>query len=59
MALGERCRQAPWRALRHRNFRLYFAGQCVSLMGTWIQQVALSWLASTPPASSVRPWPGC
>lgn len=35
---------SPWRALRHRNFRLYFAGQCVSLLGTWIQQVALSWL---------------
>ena len=35
---------SPWRALRHRNFRLYFGGQCVSLMGTWIQQVALSWL---------------
>lgn len=35
---------SPFRALRHHNFRLYFAGQCVSLLGTWIQQVALSWL---------------
>jgi len=32
------------RALAHRNFRLYFAGQGVSVLGSWIQQVALSWL---------------
>jgi MFS family permease len=32
------------RALEHRNFRLFFAGQCVSLVGTWMQQVALGWL---------------
>lgn len=31
-------------ALAHRNFRLYFAGQGISVLGTWIQQVALSWL---------------
>lgn len=31
------------RAFRHRNFRLFFGGQCVSLVGTWIQGVALSW----------------
>ena len=31
------------RALRHRNFRLYFSGQCVSLVGTWIQQIAMGW----------------
>src|ERR1051325_7095780 len=31
------------RAFRHRNFRLYFGGQSVSLIGTWIQQIALSW----------------
>jgi MFS family permease len=35
---------APVRALAHRNFRLYFAGQAVSILGTWVQQVALSWL---------------
>jgi MFS family permease len=33
-----------WRALRHRNFRLYFAGQTVSLIGTWMTRVATSWL---------------
>jgi MFS family permease len=32
------------RALRHRNYRLYFAGQLVSLVGTWMQQIAMSWL---------------
>jgi MFS family permease len=32
------------RALRHRNFRLYFAGQAISILGSWIQQVALAWL---------------
>ena len=32
------------RALRHRNYRLFFAGQCISLIGTWMQQIALSWL---------------
>ncbi|UXY50513.1 MFS transporter [Pseudomonas tohonis] len=32
------------RALRHRNFRLYFTGHCISTLGTWIQQVALAWL---------------
>ena len=33
-----------FRALSHKNFRLFFIGQCISLVGTWIQQVALSWL---------------
>ena len=32
-------------ALHVRNYRLYFAGQGVSLVGTWMQSVALSWLA--------------
>lgn len=33
-----------FRALEHRNFRLYFYGQLVSLIGTWMQQTAMSWL---------------
>jgi MFS family permease len=33
-----------FRALRHRNFRLYIGGQAVSLVGTWLQAVAQSWL---------------
>jgi len=32
------------RALQHRNFRLFFGGQSVSLVGTWITRVATSWL---------------
>ncbi len=32
------------RVFRHRNYRLYFTGQLVSLMGTWMQNVAQSWL---------------
>ncbi len=33
------------RALSSRNYRLYFAGQFVSLAGTWMQQIAMVWLA--------------
>lgn len=33
-----------FRALRYRNFRLFFVGQGLSLMGTWLQQVAMGWL---------------
>jgi len=33
-----------FRALKHRNYRLFFAGQTVSLIGTWITRVATSWL---------------
>src|SRR3979411_2745780 len=36
--------RATIRALRHRNFRLFFSGQIVSLIGTWMQTVAQSWL---------------
>src|SRR5438270_3039782 len=32
------------RALHHRNYRLFFAGQSVTLLGSWVQTVALSWL---------------
>ncbi len=32
------------RALAHRNYRVFFAGQLVSLVGTWMQQVAQAWL---------------
>ncbi|MGA2833840.1 MAG: MFS transporter [Terracidiphilus sp.] len=33
-----------WRALRHRNFRLFFGGQTISLIGTWMTRVATGWL---------------
>ena len=35
---------AGLRALRHRDFRLFFIGQGVSQMGTWLQMIATSWL---------------
>ena len=33
-----------FRALSHRNYRLFFGGQGISLIGTWMQQIAMSWL---------------
>jgi len=33
------------RPLRHRDYRLFFAGQCVSQVGTWMQQMTVVWLA--------------
>jgi len=41
------------RALRSRNFRLFFAGQSISLVGTWMQQVAISWLVYRLTGSAV------
>ncbi|MBW8688013.1 MFS transporter [Chitinophaga rhizophila] len=33
-----------FRSLKHHNFRLHFIGQAISLVGTWMQRVAISWL---------------
>ncbi|MGE5405229.1 MAG: MFS transporter, partial [Candidatus Saccharibacteria bacterium] len=33
-----------FRSLEHRNYRLYFGGQAISLTGTWMQNIAMSWL---------------
>jgi MFS family permease len=33
-----------WSALRHRNFRLFFFGQSISVIGTWMTRLATSWL---------------
>lgn len=33
-----------FRAFKHRNFKLFFYGQSVSLLGTWIQKTAVVWL---------------
>ena len=35
---------AALRALEHRDYRLFFSGQLISLIGTWMQRVAQSWL---------------
>src|SRR5277367_2465408 len=37
-------RRSIGRALRHRNYRLFFSGQSISLIGTWLTKVATSWL---------------
>ena len=48
MILGGRVRfTAAGRALRHRNFRLFFFGQLVSVTGTWMQSLAQAWLMLT------------
>ena len=45
MIVGGRVRfVAAGRALRHRNFRLFFFGQLVSVTGTWMQSIAQAWL---------------
>jgi MFS family permease len=41
--VGEVTWRTTFRALRHRNYRLFFYGQLVSLIGTWLQQTAMSW----------------
>src|SRR5689334_23807163 len=40
------------RALAHRNFRLFLFGQGISLIGTWMQQVAMAWLVYRLTASA-------
>src|SRR5947199_1782021 len=42
------------RALRHRNYRLYLAGQGISLIGTWLTQVATSWLVYRLTGSALK-----
>src|SRR5664279_1115367 len=48
MIQGGRVRfTATGRALKHRNFRLFFFGQLISVTGTWMQSVAMGWLLVT------------
>jgi MFS family permease len=56
LLLWDKLKQAPtrtlwrhvaygtFRSLRHRNYRLFFIGQFISVIGTWLQNTALSWL---------------
>jgi len=44
VVLGPRILGNTFASLRHRNFRLFFAGQLVSLIGTWMQNTAQGWL---------------
>jgi MFS family permease len=36
--------RSTFSSIRHRNYRLFFFGQCISLIGTWLQNTALAWL---------------
>lgn len=45
--------KTAFRSLGYRNYRLFFSGQAVSLIGTWMQQVAVSWLAYRLTGSSL------
>ena len=42
-----------FRSLRHRNFKLFFSGQIISLVGTWMQNIAQAWLIYRLTGSSV------
>jgi MFS family permease len=44
LVVGELTLRQTFSALRHRNFRLFFSGQLVSLIGTWLQNTAQGWL---------------
>src|SRR5215471_5877109 len=44
VVLGGLIWRQTFSALRHRNFRLFFAGQLISLIGTWMQNTAQGWL---------------
>ena len=46
--------KALFRSLRHRNFRLFWSGQLVSLIGTWMQTVAQAWLVLELTNSSIK-----
>jgi len=45
---------STFRALRHRNFRLFWFGQMISLAGTWMQMTAQSWLVLTLTESPLK-----
>ena len=44
LVVGKLSLRQTFSALRHRNFRLFFSGQLVSLIGTWLQNTAQGWL---------------
>src|SRR5260221_6467807 len=50
---GPRQLPAAFRSLKHRNFRLFFSGQLISLVCTWMQTIAEAWLIYRLTGSSV------
>ncbi|HSJ87538.1 MAG TPA: MFS transporter [Anaerolineales bacterium] len=73
-ALSSRAGNTTFSAMRHRNFQLYFGGQLISNIGTWMQIIAQSWVvyqighselilglvafASAIPVLLISPWGG-
>lgn len=53
MTPSPRVRPAPFRALRVRNYRLFFIGQILSVIGTWTQATAIAWIVLRQNPSSV------
>ncbi|MCE5187304.1 MAG: MFS transporter [Planctomycetaceae bacterium] len=45
--------RTTFRSLKYRNYRLFFGGQSLSLIGTWMQQIAVSWLVYRLSGSSI------
>jgi len=39
--------ESTFASLKHKNFRIFWSGQCISLLGTWMQRTALVWLVYT------------
>ncbi|MCS7464420.1 MFS transporter [Paenibacillus doosanensis] len=46
-AMGERVINNHFHALTHQNYRYFWFGQCISLIGTWMQNIGQSWLVLT------------
>lgn len=48
-----------FRSLKYRNCRLFFSGQSISLIGTWIQRIAMPWMVYRLTGYNHRPpwWP--
>ncbi|MBV9007651.1 MAG: MFS transporter [Verrucomicrobia bacterium] len=51
--VGDVSWRRTFRALRHRNYRLFFYGQLISLIGTWMQTTALSWFVYQTTGSKI------
>jgi hypothetical protein len=45
--------KTTFRSLRYRNYRLFFIGQSISLIGTWMQRIALPWLVCSLTDSAI------
>src|SRR6516165_1544639 len=53
LVLGQQLWRSTFSSLRHRNFRLFFVGQLLSLIGTWMQNTAQGWLVYQMTGSKV------